>query len=1582
MPRPASPRTKRLITKLTKGLNEGVAEFARSLFAATPAEDLDSLDAGQLEALSKQAKAVFGGKGTKVTVKVADDTGPDGIWHITVATPNKPFILDSVLGELAVRGADVQLVAHPVMDGRSVMAIAARVPGGMATTKMEKAIHGVVDQVTAVTEDWKPMVKRLTETVSTFRETPPPLPAPRIAEAIQFLEWLMDNNFTLMGLRHYHYEGSEKKGNLVPVKDSGLGLLRDPDAHVMTRAGKGVVMTEQIREFLFSEDGLIVTKANIQTSVHRRAYMDYIGIKLFDDDGNLDGELRLVGLFTSTAYTKSASSIPLLRHKVDAVLENFDADPTSHFGKALTNILETWPRDEMFQTDVEQLAEFAAIAAQLEERVRIRVLSRVDRFGRFVSVIAYVPRDRYDTSVRSRMGDHFADVYDGRVSAFYPAFLENGLVRVHFIIGRDEGLAPEVSRDELEATLTAMTRTWRERVAEKAGSVEGLDEVEFSSAYREVKSADRALADMAAVRALENAGEIGTDFSAPDETGRLGLRLFHLDEAIPLSRRVPLLENLGFSVIEETTWEAKRSDGGNVFIHDMVLVDASYDADADFPEEQLEDTLHAIWSGQTDDDEFNAIVLRTGLTWRTATMFRAYARYARQIRSGFTIGSMARTLAANGDIARQIASYFTHRFDPATKARGRKEKADRDAIRQALESVSSSDDDRILRNYRMLIAATLRTNYYTDALIHPDEQAGEMDTPDGKSQEPIPVPVLAFKFDCAAISIMPQPVPYREIFVSSPRVEGLHLRFGPVARGGLRWSDRAQDYRTEVLGLVKAQQVKNAVIVPVGSKGGFVPKHLPPSSDRDAWFNEGRGAYRVFIASLLSLTDNLVDGDVVPPTDMVRHDGDDPYFVVAADKGTSTFSDTANAISQSRDFWLDDAFASGGSAGYDHKKMGITARGAWEAVKRHFREMERPEQCSWDIQEEEFTAGGVGDMSGDVFGNGMLLSKKTRLIAAFDHRDIFIDPNPQDVAATYKERKRLFDKDRSSWQDYKTDLISEGGGIYSRNAKVIYLSKQAAEALDCEAGEMTPQDVMTAILKAPIDLLWFGGIGTYIRASTESNADAGDRGNDPIRITAKQVRAKVMGEGANLGLTQPARIEFNMLGGRCNSDAIDNSAGVNSSDVEVNIKIALAAAMKANKLTRGKRNTLLESMTEDVAELVLRNNYLQTLAISLSELKGEDNLAHQQRLMRSLEDRDLLDRGVEDLPDDMEIAERAKNGTPLTRAEIGVLLAYAKIVALDDLVATDVPDDDYLTDMLFGYFPEGMQKKWKAEIEGHRLRREIIGTVLANSMINRGGPTFINRVQDRTGGTIATVARAYTATRDAFDMPRLNGEIDALDAKIAGALQLELYDHLKSRVVSQTVWFARYGEFGNGVGDVVKLYGSAISKLSPKLEDIAPAFIGDRIRSEAARFQEGGVPKKLALEIARMPIAALIPDIVLAAERSNTSLDKAARAFFSITHTFRVGRIVEAARAIETADYYDGLALDRAMQSLHRARRDIVTDILTDKKAKGDADKWCEAHAEEVERTTAQLETIVEVDGVSVSMLTVAANVLADMARG
>ncbi len=783
-----------------------------------------------------------------------------------------------------------------------------------------------------------------------------------------------------------------------------------------------------------------------------------------------------------------------------------------------------------------------------------------------------------------------------------------------------------------------------------------------------------------------------------------------------------------------------------------------------------------------------------------------------------------------------------------------------------------------------------------------------------------------------------------------------------------------------MLGLVKAQQVKNAVIVPVGSKGGFVPKRLPPrSADPNAWFEAGREAYKVFISSLLSLTDNLVDGKVVPPAHIVRHDGDDPYFVVAADKGTATFSDTANAISQARDFWLDDAFASGGSAGYDHKVMGITARGAWEAVKRHFREMESPSGApSWDIQSEAFTAAGVGDMSGDVFGNGMLLSEQTKLIAAFDHRDIFIDPNP-DPTTTFKERKRLFEMGRSSWQDYDTKLISKGGGVFPRSAKTIKLSQAAADAIGFVAGDHPPQDVLTAILKAPVDLMWFGGIGTYIKAGTESDAEVGDRANDAIRVMSRHVRAKVVGEGANLGVTQPGRIAFALQGGAINSDAIDNSAGVNSSDVEVNIKIALAAAMKSGRLTRKRRNTLLESMTDTVGHLVLENNYRQTLAISLSERRGLDALGEQQRLMQALERRDLLDRTVEDLPEDSALAERRDAAQPLTRPEIGVLLAYAKIVALDDVLATDAPDDPVMETLLKGYFPPKMQKTYADEIEGHRLRREIIGTVLVNAMINRGGPTFINQATERTGTGIDTLARAFLTAWKAYGLEDVSASIDALDTKIAGEAQLALYAIVRDCVVGQTVWFARNGDYSDGIAPVADSYGRAVEALSPKLDKLAPDFLIDRMAGEAAAFEQQGVPSALAALLGKMPVLALVPDIELAARTADAKLEATARAFFAITKTFQIGRIVQASREVSLPDYYDSLALDRAMQGLHRARREITVDIMQSGK---DAEAWLNANRKAADRTASQLRPIVEGGTTSVSRLTVAANALADLARG
>ena len=882
---------------------------------------------------------------------------------------------------------------------------------------------------------------------------------------------------------------------------------------------------------------------------------------------------------------------------------------------------------------------------------------------------------------------------------------------------------------------------------------------------------------------------------------------------------------------------------------------------------KLEDCFLAVWDGRAENDGYNRLTMSVGLPWRDITILRTISRYLRQVRIPYDQDYMWDTLNAYPDLAAPLVDLFHARFTPGRK--NREDECHRLAggVLTALERVANLDDDRILRKFLGVIQAGLRTNYYQT-------------TADGKAK-----PTLSIKLNPRALDDIPEPRPFREIFVYSPRVEGLHLRFGKVARGGLRWSDRPQDFRTEVLGLVKAQQVKNAVIVPVGSKGGFVPKHLPTEGGREAYLAEGIESYKLFVSSLLDVTDNLDGQIILPPENVTRHDDDDPYLVVAADKGTASFSDIANSISQAHEFWLDDAFASGGSAGYDHKKMGITARGAWEAVKRHFREMDH------DIQTNPFTAVGVGDMSGDVFGNGMLLSKQTRLIAAFDHRDIFIDPDP-DIEASWKERKRVFDLGRSSWKDYDAKLISKGGGVFSRSEKAISLSKEAKAALGISKTKVTPQELMKAILMAQVDLLWFGGIGTYIRASSETDADADDRANDAIRVTPKELQIKVIGEGANLGVTQRARIEFNHLGGRCNSDAIDNSAGVNSSDMEVNIKIALGAAVRTQRLPLAERNKLLSDMTDTVAEHVLRNNYLQTLSISLTERRGMEDFGYQARLMERLEEAGELDRTVEFLPDSEALKEARKKGQPLTRAEIGVLLAYAKNTLYDELLHSELPDDPYLDHELVAYFPDKMHEDYAEEIADHRLRREIISTVIANSMINRGGATLIPRIADKTGTSALEIARAYIAVHDSFGMRELHKAIDEQDNKISGSVQLELYEQVQKLLLSEILWFMRNIPSSTPIAEAVELYRGGINELALKMDKYLPPYLSEWLASETTRYKEHGVPDKLADQIARLSLIARIPDIVLVSQRTGQTLEKAAEAYYRVAGHFKIGALM------------------------------------------------------------------------------------------
>jgi glutamate dehydrogenase len=1514
---------------------------------------------------------------------------------LEVVNDNMPFLLDSTLAELDAQGLQPLLVAHPIVavergaDGGLLRFAGPVQPSGQAGLRRESLIHIHLDRIDGeaaerlraelgrtyadirlAVRDWPAMRSRLAQIVHAWRTDPPPLPDAEIREAVAFVEWLAADNFTLLGVREVSFPGADL--NAEPVESAGLGILADPAVKVLRRGRELVAITPEIRAFLSEPVPLIVTKASVKSRVHRRVHLDYVGVKQFGPDGRLAGELQVVGLFTSSAYTETTGAIPLVRRKVAQVIERAGFDPASHSGRALTNVLESYPRDELFQIDPATLLDFARDILNLYERPRVRVLARPDRFDRFVSLLVFIPKDRYDTRIRQEVGETLARLYQGRFSAAYPAYPEGPLARTHYIVGRYEGVTPAIDRATAEAAVGEVVRTWadglREALADSmsgdnARALAGRYSGAFSAAYREAFAPVQALADLAVIERLGP----GLPFTVRvepregGEAGRLSLKVFSRGRAMPLSERVPLLEHLGFRVINERTYRVRPAgeDAEETWLHDTTLELDGVDVVALKP--RVEAALIALLRNEAESDGYNALVVRGGLGWREVALIRTLSRFLQQARVPFSQDYMSATLVRHALLARDVVDLFTTRFDPSAEAVGDREsrqQAVRARIEQGLAAVTSLDEDRILRHFVNLVEAAIRTSFF---------QLG----PDGR-----PRGTIAVKFESGSIDGLPAPRPLYEIVVYSPQVEGVHLRFGKVARGGLRWSDRKQDFRTEVLGLVKAQQVKNAVIVPVGAKGGFVPKRLPPPGDRQAWMDEGIAAYREFVSTLLDLTDNIVGDAIVPPPLTVRHDGDDPYLVVAADKGTATFSDIANAISIEHGHWLGDAFASGGSHGYDHKKMGITARGAWEAVKRHFREMDV------DIQETPFTVAGVGDMSGDVFGNGMLLSRHIRLVAAFDHRDIFLDPDP-DTEASWSERKRLFELPRSSWADYDKALISAGGGIFSRSAKSIPLTPPLKVLLGLTAEQATPPEVMRAILKARVDLLWFGGIGTYIRASTETDEQAGDRANDAIRITGADVQARVVGEGANLGVTQLGRIEAARQGVRINTDAIDNSAGVNTSDVEVNIKIALATPERDGVLRAEDRDVLLSAMTDEVAGLVLRNNYLQTLALSLAQLRGGDDFGYQRRLVRLLETQGRLDRTVEFLPDEAQLSDRASRAETLTRPELAVLLAYAKLALHDALLDSPVPDDPHLARELVRYFPQSLVERFPDAIQSHRLRREIIATQLANAIVNRGGPTVIVRIADQTGADAPLIAAAYAATRDSYDLMGFNAAIDALDGKVAGAVQLGLYRQVQDLMLSRTVWFIRNVDLARETIDsVVARYRTGIAEVEASMNAALDPSQRERAGKRAAELMEQGVPEQLAVRVALLLALESATDIVFIATRSERPIAMVAANHFAVAKRFRLADIVLAAREVAVSDYYDRLALDRAVSTIAAAHRALTTEVSRRADVTGAAavDAWAVERGPDVERLSATVEAIAG-SGLTLSKATVAASLLADLAR-
>ena len=1512
--------------KAAIGQEAGADAFAAQAAADARPEELAELTPSEIAA-NLADFWTYGARrrGRAAQIRIAPVIGEQaaGLDKLEIVQDDAPFLVDSIMGEIADQGLSVRAMVHPVIE---VARERTGERGGAGKVRRESMVQVILDpigpdreaalvagvketlaDVRAAVDDFPAMLSLAAEVTAELRAS-----GKATEEELAFLTWLEAERFVFLGARTYEYPRLPN-GEYSPTEPlyqarDGLGVLRDPERTVLRRAHEPALIMAQVREQLLNAPAVTVAKSNVRSRVHRRAYMDYVGVKRYDENGCPTGEVRFVGLFTAEAYDQAAQKVPLIREKIANVLARAAGSPSGHNEKRLKNIVENHPRDELFQMSEDDLLDQALGILHLYDRPRVRLFERRDPFDRFASILLFVPRDQYDSDFRFRAGEMLAEAYGGRVSAFYPAFSTAPLVRVHYIIGvtPQEHLWPDLK--PLEARIAEAARSWEDRfeaaIRAKGGESEDVAEAlmryrdAFPAGYRDRFDHLEALRDLEIIEGLGDRVEARAYRTGADSVTQLRFKLYRPGAPAPLADVLPILENMGLKALAEAGFPVKREGEAPVWVHDFEIEDPR-GGDLVFADikEVFEDAVVAVWSGATENDGFNRLVLELAMPWREAALIRALARYRQQSGVDPSQRVQEEALAAHPGVTRLILDLFRTKFDPALGLAMDKREAAASAtmarIVEALQLVSSLDDDRVLRRLALLVGAVKRTNYY---------QPG----PDGAAK-----PYISFKVASGELADLPAPKPFREIFVWGVNVEGVHLRFGPVARGGLRWSDRRDDFRTEVLGLVKAQQVKNAVIVPVGSKGGFYPKQLPKAGAPDEVRAEAISAYRTFLSGLLDLTDNLgPDGAIVRPAQVIAWDADDPYLVVAADKGTATFSDIANGVALDYGFWLGDAFASGGSAGYDHKVMGITARGAWEAVKRHFRELGK------DIQSEPFTVVGCGDMSGDVFGNGMLLSTQTRLIAAFDHRHIFIDPNP-DVAVSYAERQRMFALPRSSWDDYDRKAMSKGGGVFPRSLKSISLSPEAREALGVSADTFSPAELINAIIKAPVELFYLGGIGTYVKARSETNLEVGDKANDAIRVNGADLRVKVVGEGANLGLTQAGRIEFAQAGGRVDTDAIDNSAGVDSSDHEVNIKILTGLLEGDGTIaTRKKRDVLLRSMTEDVARHVLEHNYDQTLALSLMEMDAPGELEPHARFMSGLEAKGRLDRTVEGLPDASAIAERAQAGRGLTRPELAVLLAYGKLELKREIVASEAPDDPFFETLLERYFPKPL-RKYDDAIRRHRLRRDIIATVFANDVINRCGPSFPWRLMQAAGGDVRAFAVGYEAAKLVLDIPAQWEAVEKLDGKIAASGQMAVFRRLSAALRGAAFWLARRAAREKlDVAGLVARYGPGFESLRKLTPAVASPVDKAAIEARVARLTEAGAPEALARGAAVAQAMTTAADLVDLAEASSWSLPAVARIYHGTGAAFGFDRLREAAGAFAAGDTFERTAVRRLIEDL------------------------------------------------------------------
>ena len=1507
---------------------------------------------------------------------------------VEIVTDDMPFLVDSVTSELTREGRAIQLVAHPLfavtrdemhrltavheldineikkgMTSESWMRI--HVERNFISDNLEEVVSGVervLEDVRKCVNDWTPMRSKAIEVSGDLRRVPPSgIDPTELEEAIALLEWLTQDSFTFIGYREYDLVEQDGEDILRPVPGSGLGVLRQKADEKISKSF--AILPPAVRAKAREKTVLVLSKANSRSTVHRPAYLDYVGVKKFDSFGNVVGERRFLGLFAARAYSDRIIDIPVLRAKYQKIERSLDFVARSHSAKDLEEFLDTYPRDEVFQIDVDQLTQIARSVLQLQERRQTKLYIRYDPYERFISALVYFPRDRYTTAVRLRLEAILRDAFGG-ISVDYTARVsESVLARLHYVIHMPSGveiLRPDLG--ELEARLAAASRSWVDEFQSLAlaGGNSNLIPVyanAFPESYKEDCDPSVGVSDSLVIEKLEP-GELALELYAPvvSDSRELRFKVTQVGPAMPLTKILPILERLGVEVLDEHPYEITRNDRAIAWILDFGLVlpkGEIYCADTLFTRFEL--AFDAAWHGRIASDSFNALVTRAGLTWQDAQLIRAYARYMRQIGSTFGQGYIETVILENSEITRLLIEFFRVRFDPAfTGDRDSESNTAREQFEEFLALVPSLDHDRILRLFWSLFEATVRTNCFTDAQT------------------------LAFKLVPNMIAEIPLPKPAHEVWVYSPRVEGVHLRFGGVARGGLRWSDRREDFRTEILGLVKAQEVKNAVIVPVGAKGGFFAKRLPdPSIDREAWLNEGICAYQDFIRALLSLTDNIVDSVVTPPINVVRHDLDDPYLVVAADKGTASFSDIANAISVEENFWLGDAFASGGSAGYDHKSMAITARGAWESVRRHFFEMDI------DTQRQEFTVIGIGDMSGDVFGNGMLLSEHIKLIAAFDHRNIFIDPSP-DAAVSFEERRRLAMLPRSSWANYNTELISTGGGVFSRSAKNIVLGQEIKDALDfdLDSGSCTPDQLINAILKAPAQLLWNGGIGTYVKASTETNVEVGDKTNDAIRVNGCELRVQVIGEGGNLGLTQLGRVESARNGVRLNTDAIDNSAGVDTSDHEVNLKILLAPLVASTALTLKKRDDLLRSMTESVSGLVLADNFNQNVVLSNARAGAARLIPVHQRMIRELERQELMSRALEYLPDDADLELRRMAGEGLTSPELAVLLSYAKIDVTQQLNAVGLGKDPWCDQIVIEYFPKEIQEIYREEIKAHPLRSEIANTMMANELINIGGISFVFRAVEETGANTVEVVKAAFAAMEVFGIRNLWRWINTLPEEVPASARTVLHLEVRRLLDRSARWFLQNRGAGIEVEAEISTFVESVAQYARGVPRALQGQDSERFERLSQRFIDAGAPKDLADRAASGLDVFSLLDITKLAISLEAEMSDVIGLYFALSERFDIDRLLVRISSLPRGDRWTSLARQALRSDLYSVIAELTGRVYRATEG-GEVStrisQWEEQRTEGVTRTRATLDEILQVEEVDLATLSVGLRVLRNL---